>query len=193
MVKTPDQGQAPAATPSPPRTTTSALPPARARPCSRPRSSTRGLARGGASGRGTKISYKDVHDKIVAIVEYNKIDGAVTAITTTYAYDLLDQITQVKDTKGHTTAITYDRLGRRLSIETPTPASRATPTTPTATSPPKRRRTCSRAPKKSTTSMTTTASSPSTTPTPLTWSMSTARRRGRQKARQPRRPRQESH
>ena len=73
----------------------------------------------GANGRGTKISYKDVHDKIVAVVEYNKIDGAVNAITTTYAYDLLDQITQVKDTKGHTTAITYDRLGRRLSIENP--------------------------------------------------------------------------
>ena len=70
---------------------------------------------GGANMRGTKVSYKDVHDRIVARVEYN--NG--TPITTTYAYDPLGQITGMIDNKGNTTAIVYDQVGNRTEINNP--------------------------------------------------------------------------
>ncbi len=73
----------------------------------------------GAEGRGTKISYKDVHDRIHAVVEYNKVGGAVKEIVTTYNYDTMGQITHVKDVKNNITTVSYDRLGRRLTINNP--------------------------------------------------------------------------
>ena len=67
---------------------------------------------GGANFRGTKISYKDVADRIVAVIEYNK--GA--PIITTYDYDPLGQITKVIDNKNNATTVEYDDLGRRTAI-----------------------------------------------------------------------------
>ncbi len=66
-----------------------------------------------------KKSYKDVHDRIHAVVEYNRIDGKPVEIVTAYDYDLLGQIVRVKDAKGNITGIAYDRLGRRTGISNP--------------------------------------------------------------------------
>ena len=52
----------------------------------------------GAGNRGTKISYKDVKDRILAVVEFNKVQDPVTKkpapaqIVTRYEYDALGQI-----------------------------------------------------------------------------------------------------
>ena len=62
----------------------------------------------------SKESYKDVHDRIIAVVEHN---GA--AIATTYAYDPLGEITDVWDNKGNHTAVFYDEVGNRTEIDNP--------------------------------------------------------------------------
>ncbi len=75
--------------------------------------------------QGTKVSYKDVQDRIVAVVEYNwvkdPVSGSITrvAVVTNYAYDPLGQITTVVDTKGNTTSVEYDFAGRRTAITNP--------------------------------------------------------------------------
>ncbi len=69
----------------------------------------------GSGGKGAKVSYRDVHDNILAVVEYN----SSSPITTTYTYDLLNQITAVTDAKKNATTVTYDLLGRRLTINNP--------------------------------------------------------------------------
>jgi RHS repeat-associated protein len=69
----------------------------------------------GANRRGTKTSFKDVHDRIMAVVEYN--NGL--PIITGYAYDPLGQITTVVDAKNNTTTVAYDLLGRRTAITNP--------------------------------------------------------------------------
>jgi YD repeat-containing protein len=65
------------------------------------------------TGKGIKISYKDAHEKILAVQEYK----SENYITTQYAYNVLGEITAVTDAKDHTTTIDYDLLGRRLSID----------------------------------------------------------------------------
>ena len=62
----------------------------------------------------SKESYKDVHDRIVAVIEHN---GA--AVATTYAYDPLGEITDVWDNKGNHTAVVYDEVGNRTEIDNP--------------------------------------------------------------------------
>jgi YD repeat-containing protein len=74
-----------------------------------------GNAASEANRKGTKVSYKDVDDRIMAINEYNF--GA--PITTTYDYDPLGQITQVKDDKGNLTTVEFDMPGRRTAIVNP--------------------------------------------------------------------------
>ena len=66
-------------------------------------------------GKGTKVSFKDVDDRIVAVVEYNN----TIPIITTYEYDPLGQITAVWDDKKNQTTIAYDQLGRRTMINNP--------------------------------------------------------------------------
>jgi RHS repeat-associated protein len=68
-----------------------------------------------ANRKGTKLSYKDVDDRIMAVVEYNH--GA--PITTTYDYDPLGQITLVKDDRGNRTTVEYDLVGKRTAIVNP--------------------------------------------------------------------------
>ncbi len=70
---------------------------------------------GGANRRGTKVSYKNVDDRIVTVTEYN--NGA--PVTTSYAYDPLGQITLVADAKNNVTTVEYDLLGRRTAITNP--------------------------------------------------------------------------
>ena len=74
-----------------------------------------GTAADEANRKGTKISFKDVDDRIGAVVEYNY--GA--PITTTYAYDPLGQITTVRDDRGNNTTVEYDLVGRRTAIVNP--------------------------------------------------------------------------
>ncbi|WP_243374939.1 SpvB/TcaC N-terminal domain-containing protein [Geotalea sp. SG265] len=68
-----------------------------------------------ANRKGTKLSYKDVDDRIMAVVEFNH--GA--PITTTYDYDPLGQITLVKDDRGNRTTVEYDLVGKRTAIVNP--------------------------------------------------------------------------
>jgi YD repeat-containing protein len=65
--------------------------------------------------KGIKLTYKDVGERIAAVVEYNQ--GA--PITTSYDYDPLGQITLVKDDHGNRTSVEYDLLGRRTAIVNP--------------------------------------------------------------------------
>jgi RHS repeat-associated protein len=63
----------------------------------------------------TKTSYSDANENIIKMEQIN--GGKL--ITTKYEYDLLNEITEVKDTKNNTTTITYDSLGRRTGINNP--------------------------------------------------------------------------
>ncbi|HEY6872131.1 MAG TPA: RHS repeat-associated core domain-containing protein [Geobacteraceae bacterium] len=74
-----------------------------------------GTAAGEANRKGTKVSFKDVDERIAAVVEYN--NGS--PITTTYAYDPLGEITTVRDNRGNTTTVEYDLVGRRTAITNP--------------------------------------------------------------------------
>lgn len=74
-----------------------------------------GFAASEANRKGTKISYKDVDDRIGAVVEYN----FGSPIITSYDYDPLGQITQVKDDRGNLTSVEYDKVGRRTAITNP--------------------------------------------------------------------------
>ncbi|MEK6699779.1 MAG: hypothetical protein AABZ10_12150, partial [Nitrospirota bacterium] len=56
-----------------------------------------GNALSNADVKGAKISYRDVHDRILAVTEYNNGQK----ITTTYDYDAIGQIKTVKDAKGN--------------------------------------------------------------------------------------------
>ena len=74
-----------------------------------------GTAADEANRKGTKISFKDVDERIAAVVEYN----FGSPITTTYDYDPLGQITTVRDNKGNTTTVEYDLVGKRTAITNP--------------------------------------------------------------------------
>ncbi|MDT3706352.1 MAG: SpvB/TcaC N-terminal domain-containing protein, partial [Thiobacillus sp.] len=63
----------------------------------------------------SKESYRDVRELITAVKEFNKNE----ALWTSYAYDPLKQIVQVKDVKGVLTKVEYDLLGRRTVIDNP--------------------------------------------------------------------------
>src|SRR5581483_3077357 len=63
-----------------------------------------------------KKTYKDIRELITQVGEYN---GPSTIITTNYTYDPVKEITQVKDVNGNVTAVTYDNLGRRTSLNNP--------------------------------------------------------------------------
>ena len=63
----------------------------------------------------SKESYRDVRELITAVKETNKGE----ALWTSYAYDPLKQIVQVKDVKGVLTKVEYDMLGRRTVIDNP--------------------------------------------------------------------------
>ncbi|HAK59486.1 MAG TPA: hypothetical protein DCO77_03755, partial [Nitrospiraceae bacterium] len=69
----------------------------------------------GANRRGTKVTFKDVSNNVVAAVQYN--NGA--SITTAYGYDTLNQLTEIRDAMGNRTTIEYDLLGRRTAITNP--------------------------------------------------------------------------
>src|SRR5574340_164423 len=63
----------------------------------------------------SKGSYRDVRELITAVKETHNNE----ALWTSYAYDPLKQIVQVKDVKGVLTKVEYDVLGRRTVIDNP--------------------------------------------------------------------------
>ena len=65
----------------------------------------------------SKETYKDIRGVITAVKEFN--NGGQQVIWTSYRYDPLKQITQVLDDRHNQTNVTYDNLGRRLTIDNP--------------------------------------------------------------------------
>jgi RHS repeat-associated protein len=64
-----------------------------------------------------KQTYRDVRELMTSLKELNK--GGSEVIWTSYAYDPMKQLVQVKDDEGHLTKLGYDNLGRRTIIENP--------------------------------------------------------------------------
>jgi YD repeat-containing protein len=64
-----------------------------------------------------KRSYKDVEEEITSVRETNK--GGSEVIWTSYDYDPLKQIVEVKDDHNNLTTVSYDNLGRRTVIDNP--------------------------------------------------------------------------
>ncbi|CAK8710557.1 hypothetical protein GKODMF_00765 [Candidatus Electrothrix gigas] len=63
----------------------------------------------------SKETFKDVGEHITAVKEFNKGE----TIWTSYAYDPLGQIVQVRDDKDNLTKVGYDLMGRRTRIDSP--------------------------------------------------------------------------
>ncbi|MCI5131654.1 MAG: sugar-binding protein, partial [Candidatus Electrothrix sp. EH2] len=63
----------------------------------------------------SKETFKDVGEHITAVKEFNK----GKTIWTSYAYDPLGQIVQVRDDKDNLTKVGYDLMGRRTRIDSP--------------------------------------------------------------------------
>ncbi|WP_019143026.1 SpvB/TcaC N-terminal domain-containing protein [Noviherbaspirillum massiliense] len=62
-----------------------------------------------------KVSYRDVQEQITAVQEFN----AGQSIWTSYRYDPLKQIIEVRDDRGYLTQASYDNLGRRIALDNP--------------------------------------------------------------------------
>jgi len=62
-----------------------------------------------------QASYSDAYGRLITVEELN--NGAT--YTTTYQYDPLNHLVQVTDHAGHLTRLTYDSLGRKLSMVDP--------------------------------------------------------------------------
>jgi len=63
----------------------------------------------------TKDSYFDAYGQLTQVVEHNGINS----YNTYYSYDLLNNLIQVKDNQNNITTITYDILGRKVSMIDP--------------------------------------------------------------------------
>jgi YD repeat-containing protein len=63
-----------------------------------------------------KATYRDARNQQVALQEFHTPAGGVEqSIWTTYAFDPLKELVEVRDDAGHTTRLSYDNLGRRTS------------------------------------------------------------------------------
>src|SRR5262249_15455511 len=62
-------------------------------------------------------TYYDVRQLISAVKEFNQ--GGSQVIWTSYAYDPMNQLTQVVDDHNNITRSAYDNLGRRTSLDSP--------------------------------------------------------------------------
>lgn len=65
----------------------------------------------------SKTLYRDVRDLLVAMRESG--DGSNTPIWTSYSYDALEQLVQIRDDQGNITTIGYDLMGRRTRVDSP--------------------------------------------------------------------------
>jgi RHS repeat-associated protein len=67
-----------------------------------------------ANGHSTRRT-SDAYGRLATVEEF--VNGQT--LTTTYAYDVLDQLMQVTDAAGNVTRITYDSLGRKIRMDDP--------------------------------------------------------------------------
>ncbi|MCP4353688.1 MAG: sugar-binding protein [Desulfobacterales bacterium] len=63
----------------------------------------------------SKVTYKDVRELITSVKEFNKGN----TIWTSYMYDPVRQIAEVRDNNSNITAVQYDLMGRRTHINSP--------------------------------------------------------------------------
>src|SRR5206468_1268278 len=67
-----------------------------------------------------KNSYKDVRGLITSVQEFHApTGGTAQSIWTSYAYDPLQELVDVRDDHNNLTHVIYDNLGRRTSINNP--------------------------------------------------------------------------
>ncbi len=67
-----------------------------------------------------KSTYRDVREVLVGLQElHTPAGGSEHSIWTTYAYDPLKELVQVRDDAGNTTRLGYDNLGRRTFVDNP--------------------------------------------------------------------------
>jgi len=65
-------------------------------------------------------TYKDVRELVTSIQEFHTPPGGpMQSIWTSYSYDPLKQLVEVKDDHNNLTRVSYDNLGRRTSIVSP--------------------------------------------------------------------------
>jgi RHS repeat-associated protein len=75
--------------------------------------------------RHKKVETKDALSRLVTVQEYTgtQVDCTTTSgtlyTTTTYAYNLVGNLLSVTDAKGNLSSMTYDTLGRKLSMHDP--------------------------------------------------------------------------
>lgn len=63
-------------------------------------------------------SFKDVRERITAVLQHNPVAGQ-DDIWTSYSYNAVNELLQVKDDKGNLTQAIYDLAGRRTHINNP--------------------------------------------------------------------------
>lgn len=67
-----------------------------------------------------KVEVKDIYGRIISIEEYTGVSPSFALYaTTTYQYDLLGNLSYVKDEAGNETFIYYDSLSRKTSMDDP--------------------------------------------------------------------------
>ena len=73
------------------------------------------------SNVGRRLFYADSRGNRVAVREFNQIGTAttLTALTTKYVYDALDQLLVVVDAKENVTSTGYDTVGQMISLTNP--------------------------------------------------------------------------
>ncbi|HET9495728.1 MAG TPA: SpvB/TcaC N-terminal domain-containing protein [Chloroflexia bacterium] len=65
-------------------------------------------------------TYKDVRGLVTAVQEFHTPEGGSRqSIWTSYAYNPLKELVEVRDDEDNVTSVTYDNLGRRTSIDNP--------------------------------------------------------------------------
>ncbi|WP_433530635.1 RHS repeat domain-containing protein [Micromonospora sp. CA-263727] len=76
---------------------------------------------------GTKtVSHIDVRGNVTRLDQYTSVTNPNTYQSTTYTYDLLDQLTAIVDTDGNTWTTTYDLAGRATQKVDPDSGTSAT-------------------------------------------------------------------
>jgi RHS repeat-associated protein len=66
------------------------------------------------------VMYHDTRGNVVAVQEYNRLDRThYVTLNTQYSYDPLDELLDVLDASGNSTAATYDSVGRMVTLDSP--------------------------------------------------------------------------
>ena len=58
-------------------------------------------------------------DRLIRVEEINDVDGITETYTTSYTYDLLDNLTVIEDDRGNLKTMIYDGLSRKLFMDDP--------------------------------------------------------------------------